>query len=228
MGAATSRRMKSSITFAALSCLVAGGQVHGQLRTKRGSRWPHREIRRREWRANTLLRLRTRRADRACARRHRSGGRARHGQFLVAEHTGPRDDISSVLALNRLGQGMTANPKDDNDFGMEGDVEHLYQFILTLKLERVHLVGHSFEWARGWSMRVETSRRREKRDLDRRWRRMAGNRAQTSRAPSHCEMWRSDERRLPPMPASGFVSTRGVWLRLLEGRRLDRDAAQSG
>jgi pimeloyl-ACP methyl ester carboxylesterase len=38
---------------------------------------------------------------------------------------------------------MTANPKDDSDFGMEGDVEHLYQFIRTLKLDKVHLVGHS-------------------------------------------------------------------------------------
>jgi pimeloyl-ACP methyl ester carboxylesterase len=48
-----------------------------------------------------------------------------------------------VLALDRLAQGMTGNPNADEEFGIEGDVEHLYQFIRTMKLDRVHLVGHS-------------------------------------------------------------------------------------
>jgi len=48
-----------------------------------------------------------------------------------------------VIAVDRLAQGMTGNPKDDADFTTRGAVQHLYQFILTLKLDRVHLVGHS-------------------------------------------------------------------------------------
>lgn len=48
-----------------------------------------------------------------------------------------------VIAVDRLAQGMTGNPKDDADFTTRGAVEHLYQFIQTLQLGQVHLVGHS-------------------------------------------------------------------------------------
>jgi pimeloyl-ACP methyl ester carboxylesterase len=48
-----------------------------------------------------------------------------------------------VFALDRLAQGMTDNPKSDEDFTNRGSVEHVYQFIQTLKLGKVHLVGHS-------------------------------------------------------------------------------------
>jgi len=48
-----------------------------------------------------------------------------------------------VVAVDRLAMGMTGNPNDDADFTNEGTVEHLYQFIQTMKLGRVHLVGHS-------------------------------------------------------------------------------------
>jgi 2-hydroxy-6-oxonona-2,4-dienedioate hydrolase len=48
-----------------------------------------------------------------------------------------------VLAFDRLAQGMTANPKQDGDFGIQAEVEHIYQFIRAMKLEKVHLVGHS-------------------------------------------------------------------------------------
>ncbi len=48
-----------------------------------------------------------------------------------------------VVALDRLAAGLTGNPKDDAAFGTEGPVRHVYQFIQTLKLGQVHLVGHS-------------------------------------------------------------------------------------
>jgi pimeloyl-ACP methyl ester carboxylesterase len=48
-----------------------------------------------------------------------------------------------VVAVDRLAQGMTGNPARDADFTSEGVVEHLRQFIDTLKLGPVHLVGHS-------------------------------------------------------------------------------------
>ena len=142
MGAATSRRMNSSITFAALSCLVAGGQVHGQL-------GPNGEV---DGLTATFVDVNGVRT------RYYDYGRGEpivlaHGGTVLGGALGTANSWSRnipglattfrVLALDRLGQGMTANPTDDNDFGMEGDVEHLYQFIRTLKLERVHLVGHS-------------------------------------------------------------------------------------
>lgn len=47
-----------------------------------------------------------------------------------------------VLALDRLGCGLTGNPKD-RDYGTAAQVEHVHQFIQALKLGSVHLVGHS-------------------------------------------------------------------------------------
>ncbi len=47
-----------------------------------------------------------------------------------------------VLAPDRLGSGLTGNPAD-HDYGTAAQVEHIYQFIQTLKLGKVHLVGHS-------------------------------------------------------------------------------------
>ncbi len=38
---------------------------------------------------------------------------------------------------------MTDNPKDDNDLNIQGEVDHIYDFIRTLKLGMVHLVGQS-------------------------------------------------------------------------------------
>lgn len=47
-----------------------------------------------------------------------------------------------VLAVDRLGSGLTGNPAD-HAYGTPAQVEHIYQFIQTLKLGPVHLVGHS-------------------------------------------------------------------------------------
>jgi len=48
-----------------------------------------------------------------------------------------------VIALDRLTQGMTGYPKDDADLTRLGVTKHLYQFMQTLKLDQIHLVGHS-------------------------------------------------------------------------------------
>jgi pimeloyl-ACP methyl ester carboxylesterase len=48
-----------------------------------------------------------------------------------------------IFAVDRLGSGMAANPLEDKNYSIQGQVEHIYQFIQTLKLGQVHLVGHS-------------------------------------------------------------------------------------
>ena len=48
-----------------------------------------------------------------------------------------------IFAVDRLGSGMTDNPLEGKDYSTQGQVEHIYQFIQTLKLGQVHLVGHS-------------------------------------------------------------------------------------
>lgn len=46
-----------------------------------------------------------------------------------------------VLAPDKLGSGLTANPRSDGDYTIQAEVEHIYQFVQTKKLGRVHLVG---------------------------------------------------------------------------------------
>ncbi|MGB9070704.1 MAG: alpha/beta hydrolase [Candidatus Acidiferrales bacterium] len=46
-----------------------------------------------------------------------------------------------VFAPDALGCGMTGNPLNDKDYNIEGIVEHAYQFIRTLKLDKVHIAG---------------------------------------------------------------------------------------
>jgi len=48
-----------------------------------------------------------------------------------------------VYAVDRLGSGLTGNPLNDADYAYSGQVEHIYQFIQTMTLGKVHLVGHS-------------------------------------------------------------------------------------
>jgi pimeloyl-ACP methyl ester carboxylesterase len=48
-----------------------------------------------------------------------------------------------VFALDRLGSGLTDNPKTDKDYNIHAEMDHIVQFIQTLKLGKVHLVGHS-------------------------------------------------------------------------------------
>ena len=48
-----------------------------------------------------------------------------------------------VFAADKLASGMTGNPPEDKYYNILGEVEHMYQFIQTMKLGRVHLAGQS-------------------------------------------------------------------------------------
>jgi pimeloyl-ACP methyl ester carboxylesterase len=48
-----------------------------------------------------------------------------------------------VFAPDKLGSGMTGNPDDDNNLNIQGEVDHIYDFIQVMKLGMVHLVGAS-------------------------------------------------------------------------------------
>ena len=51
-----------------------------------------------------------------------------------------------IYAVDRLASGMSGNPTSDMQYSYQGDVDFVYNFIQTLKLGKVHLVGHSVEW----------------------------------------------------------------------------------
>jgi pimeloyl-ACP methyl ester carboxylesterase len=48
-----------------------------------------------------------------------------------------------VYAVDRLASGMSGNPTDNKQYSYQGDVDFVYNFIQTLKLGKIHLVGHS-------------------------------------------------------------------------------------
>jgi pimeloyl-ACP methyl ester carboxylesterase len=48
-----------------------------------------------------------------------------------------------VFAADKLASGMTGNPPEDKDYTLLGEIEHMYQFIQTMKLGKVHLAGQS-------------------------------------------------------------------------------------
>tara|TARA_B100000530_G_scaffold203644_1_gene129970 strand:+ start:147 stop:1025 length:879 start_codon:yes stop_codon:yes gene_type:complete len=59
---------------------------------------------------------------------------------------GTIDDIAKwgrVVAIDKLGQGYTENPKSDDDYTMAAVVKHAYQTLRALSIESAHLVGHS-------------------------------------------------------------------------------------
>jgi len=48
-----------------------------------------------------------------------------------------------VFAADKLASGMTDNPPNDKDYNIQGEVEHMYQFVKALNVGKVHLVGQS-------------------------------------------------------------------------------------
>jgi 2-hydroxy-6-oxonona-2,4-dienedioate hydrolase len=48
-----------------------------------------------------------------------------------------------VYAPDKLASGMTDNPKSDDDLNIRGEVQHMVNFIQTMKLGKVHLIGQS-------------------------------------------------------------------------------------
>jgi 2-hydroxy-6-oxo-6-(2'-carboxyphenyl)-hexa-2,4-dienoate hydrolase len=48
-----------------------------------------------------------------------------------------------VYAVDKLGQGYTENPKSDADYTMTATIEHVYNFLGTVGIQRAILMGHS-------------------------------------------------------------------------------------
>ncbi|HSL23923.1 MAG TPA: alpha/beta hydrolase [Vicinamibacterales bacterium] len=48
-----------------------------------------------------------------------------------------------VFAPDKLASGLTGNPKDDKDYNIQGEVAHMFRFIQTMRLDKVHVVGQS-------------------------------------------------------------------------------------
>ena len=48
-----------------------------------------------------------------------------------------------VFAPDRLGNGMTDNPKRDEDYTVQAVVQHLYEFTQAVGIESMHVVGQS-------------------------------------------------------------------------------------
>lgn len=75
------------------------------------------------------------------------GGNFGTSESASSSHTwvlnlGPLAARHRVIAFDKLGQGFTDNPKND-DYTMNAVVRHAAAFIRALKLLPVHLVGHS-------------------------------------------------------------------------------------
>ncbi|MEW5984557.1 MAG: alpha/beta hydrolase [Acidobacteriota bacterium] len=93
------------------------------------------------------------------------------GEPIVLVHGGGRGTTSSannwsrnirglaerfhVFAVDKSAAGMTGNPRDDRDLNRQGEVKHMYEFIQTMKLGQVHLVGHSSGGALAFFLAVE-------------------------------------------------------------------------
>ncbi len=134
--------MRPSVTLAALCCLLAGAQAYTQV-------GPNGEVDGLTAKFVDVNGVKTRYYDYG------------QGETIVLLHGGQAlramqgsantwsSNISGlarkfrVLALDRIGSGMTGHPKDDRDLGVEGDVEHIYQFIRAMNVDKVHVVGHS-------------------------------------------------------------------------------------
>ena len=48
-----------------------------------------------------------------------------------------------VVAVDKLGQGYTDNPRTDADYTMAATVRHAHDFLVAMGLERVNIAGHS-------------------------------------------------------------------------------------
>ena len=56
------------------------------------------------------------------------------------------DDLAAhfhVYVIDKLGQGHTDNPQRDADYSMMAVTQHIYRFMETVGIQKVHLVGHS-------------------------------------------------------------------------------------
>ena len=60
-----------------------------------------------------------------------------------------------VFAVDRLGSGLTDNPKTDADYNIQAEDEHIVEFIQVMKLGKVHMVGQSHGGGMGLFIAVE-------------------------------------------------------------------------
>jgi pimeloyl-ACP methyl ester carboxylesterase len=56
---------------------------------------------------------------------------------------GPLSKYLNTIAVDRLGQGFTGNPKSDGDYTMQASVEHAARFLRRLGKGPYHIAGHS-------------------------------------------------------------------------------------
>ncbi|MBI2185309.1 MAG: alpha/beta hydrolase [Thaumarchaeota archaeon] len=48
-----------------------------------------------------------------------------------------------VYAIDKIGCGFTDNPKSDKDYVIGATVQHAYDFLRAMKIDRAHVAGHS-------------------------------------------------------------------------------------
>ena len=60
-----------------------------------------------------------------------------------------------VLAPDRVGSGLTGNPLQDKDYNTQGEIDFLYDFLQTMKLGPVNLLGHSAGGALAFYFSIE-------------------------------------------------------------------------
>jgi len=69
------------------------------------------------------------------------------GNYYCADHWGLNFDelcrSFHVVALDKLGQGFTDNPKGNADYTMGATIEHVYEFLRAAGINRATLLGHS-------------------------------------------------------------------------------------
>lgn len=88
--------------------------------------------------------------------RYYSGGRGEPILLLHGGHFGMNigldtwslnlsnlEDMFSVYALDKMGQGYTENPEKDEDYTFDAVCNHTVEFIEAVNLENFHVVGHS-------------------------------------------------------------------------------------
>ena len=71
------------------------------------------------------------------------------GNYYCADHWGLNFDelyrSFHVYALDKLGQGFNDNPKGNTDILMGATIEHVYEFLRAVGINRATLLGHSRE-----------------------------------------------------------------------------------
>ncbi|MGH9383622.1 MAG: alpha/beta fold hydrolase [Vicinamibacterales bacterium] len=136
MASASSLSTRRSVALAALYCLLAADHAHAQV-------GPNGEVDGLTAKFVDVNGVRTRYYDYGEGDAIVLAGVGTSGANLWSRNIRGLARKFRVLAVDELADGMTDAPRDDKNFGVAGQVEHLYQFIRAMKLNRVHLVGIS-------------------------------------------------------------------------------------